>query len=173
MLREAVRSGSEIGKRAKEAMVRGELVSDQIVVGAVIERVSQPDAKSGFVLDGFPRTITQAKAFDDLLQLEQSSLDHVIELRVDESILLERIMMRVAQAQQRGEQTRADDNPEALKIRLDTYNQQTAPLIDYYRLKGLLRTIDGLQPIDAVTEGCFQELGTRKRSFSSEVQLLF
>jgi adenylate kinase len=158
MLRAAVRSGSDIGRQAKEAMERGDLVRDEIVVGAVIERIVQPDANEGFVLDGFPRTIAQAQSFDELLRAKRLTLDHVLELKVDELILLKRITTRAEDAKKRGEQVRADDNPEALKIRLGAYNEQTAPLVAYYRSRGLLRTVDGLQPIDAVTECCFKEI---------------
>jgi adenylate kinase len=158
MLRAAVRSGSKIGKQAKEAMERGDLVKDEIVVGAVMERIVQPDARRGFVLDGFPRTLAQAASFDAHLHTERLALDHVIELRVDEAILLDRITKRADEARRRGEQVRADDNAEALKIRLKAYNMQTAPLTAYYRSKGLLRAVDGLQPIDVVTECCFNEI---------------
>jgi adenylate kinase len=156
MLRAAVQSQTCIGKKAKVVMERGELVPDQLVVAAVIERIAQPDARRGFVLDGFPRTIAQAEAFDDLMHTEGLELDHVIELQVDDQILLSRVMTRAREARERGEQVRADDNQETLQTRLDAYEKQTAPLIDYYRSKDLLKCIDGLQPVDTVTEDVFR-----------------
>jgi len=159
MLRSAVQSGTPIGKKAKAVMERGELVADELVVAAVIERIAQPDARGGFVLDGFPRTIAQAKAFDDLLHAESLELDHAIEIKVNEEMLLARVMTRAREATERGEPVRADDNHEALKIRLDAYNKQTAPLIDYYRSNDLIRSVDGMMPIDAVTESIFRVMG--------------
>ena len=150
MLRAAVQSQTSIGKQAKVLMEKGELVPDELVVAAVVERISQPDAKHGFVLDGFPRTIAQASAFDEVF---------VIELKVDHDRLLERIVTRAREAAERGETVRADDNPEALGVRIDAYNRQTAPLAAYYRSKDLLRDVDGLQPMDAVTADLFQTMG--------------
>lgn len=158
MLRAAVQAGTEIGKKAADIMTRGELVPDQLVVAVVIERVSQVDAQRGFVLDGFPRTIAQAEAFGDHLRDIGIGLDHVIELKVDEAVLLHRVMTRASEARKRDEAVRADDTKEALKVRLDTYNQQTAPLIGFYRLLKLLRTVDGLQPIDVVTKQLFEAM---------------
>ena len=159
MLRAAVQSGSSIGKQAKAVMEKGELVPDQLVIAVVVERISQPDASRGFILDGFPRTIAQAAAFDEVLHQKQLDLDYVIGLKVDENRLLERIATRAREAAERGDTVRADDNPEALKIRIDTYNVQTAPLIAYYRSKRLLRDVDGLEPIDAVTASVFRVIG--------------
>jgi adenylate kinase len=158
MLRAAVHAETGIGRKAKQIMAEGKLVPDELVVAAVIERIAQPDAKRGFVLDGFPRTIGQATAFDDLLHTETAELDRVIELRADEEILLDRIETRAREARQNGRTVRADDNHEALKVRLDAYNEQTAPLIEYYRSKGILRSIDGLQEIDAVTQDVFRAI---------------
>jgi adenylate kinase len=158
MLRAAVQAETGIGRKAKALMAEGKLVPDHLVVAVVIERISQPDSKRGFVLDGFPRTIGQAMAFDDLLHTGAAELDCVIELRVDERILLDRIKMRAQEAKDRGQAVRADDNPEALKIRLDAYNEQTAPLVQYYRSRGVLRSVDGLQAIDAVTHDVFQAI---------------
>jgi adenylate kinase len=121
----------------------------------VIERIARPDARRGFVLDGLPRTIAQAEAFDDLLHTRGLELDHAIELQV-EQILLTRVMARAREARERGEQVRPDDNHETLRIRLDAYKKQTAPLIDYYRSKDILKSIDGLQPVDTVTENVFR-----------------
>lgn len=156
MLRAAVQSGTSIGEKAKGLMERGELVPDQLVVAAVIERISQLDAREGFVLDGFPRTIAQAKAFDDLLHTEGLELDHAIEFKLDDEMLFARVMSRAREANKRGEPVRADDNHEVLKVRLSAYNKQTAPLIDYYRSKNLLRSVDGMMPVDAVTRNVFR-----------------
>jgi len=151
MLRAAVAAGTPVGLRAKAIMERGELVPDEVVVAIIAERIGQADAKRGFVLDGFPRTVPQAEALDRLLEERGLKLDAVIELKVDEGILLKRIETRVAEMTARGEKVRADDNPEALKKRLDAYRAQTAPLVDYYAGTGQLKTVDGMAPIDAVT----------------------
>ena len=158
MLRAQVRANTETGKRASEIMKGGGLVPDQLILEIVEERIAQPDCRNGFALDGFPRTIAQAEALDDYLKTEKLELDHVIELRVAEQILLDRVMARAEQARQQGHAVRADDNLGALKIRLDAYNQETAPLIEYYRSKRILWTIDGLRPIDAVTQDIFNAL---------------
>ena len=151
MLRSAAAARTPIGLKAKDIMARGELVPDDIVVGIVSERIDQPDAKNGFVLDGFPRTVAQAEALDRLLADKGLKLDAVIQLGVDEAILLKRIETRVAEMQARGDKVRADDNPQSFKIRLDAYREQTAPLIDYYGKKGVLRTVDGMAPIGNVS----------------------
>ena len=124
---------------------------DEVVVAIIADRIDQPDAKRGFVLDGFPRTVPQAEALDRLLAERGLKLDGVIELKVDEGILLKRIETRVAEMTARGEKLRADDNPEVLKGRLAAYRAQTAPLADYYAGKGMLKSVDGMAPIDAVT----------------------
>ena len=151
MLRAAAAAKTPIGLKAKTLMDRGDLVPDDIVVGIIADRIELPDAKNGFVLDGFPRTVPQAQALDKLLAERGLKLDGVIELKVDERILLERINTRVAQMLARGEKPRSDDNAEAMKTRLDAYRAQTAPLADYYRGKGALKSVDGMAPIDAVT----------------------
>jgi adenylate kinase len=151
MLRAAIKAGTPIGKRAQGIMARGELVPDEVVVGIIAERMDAPDAERGFVLDGFPRTVKQAEELDELLAKRGLELDAVVELKVDEGILLDRIAKRLRDMQARGEPVRADDNPEAFKIRLDAYRQQTAPLIDYYRQKGHLKSVDGMAEIDHVT----------------------
>jgi adenylate kinase len=161
MLRAAVEAETDVGRKAKQIMAEGGLAPDDLVIAAVIQRISQGDAKRGFVLDGFPRTIAQAAAFDALLDREGLGLDHVIELKADENVLLDRIETRAREARDRGEQVRADDNHEALKVRLDAYNEQTAPLVDYYRGKGVLRSVDGLQGIDAVTRDVFDAIESR------------
>jgi adenylate kinase len=150
MLRAAVAAGTPTGLRAKSIMDRGELVPDDVVVAIIAERIDQPDAKRGFVLDGFPRTVPQAEALERLLAERGLKLDAVIELKVDEGILLRRIEKRVAEMVARGEKVRADDNPEVLKGRLAAYRAQTAPLAGHYAGKGMLKSVDGMAPIDEV-----------------------
>ena len=130
MLRAAVAAGTPVGQRAKAIMDRGELVPDEVVVVIIADRIDQPDAKVGFVLDGFPRTVPQAQALDRLLAERGLRLDGVIELKVDEGILLKRIETRVAEMSARGEKLRAADNPEVLTGRLAAYRAQPAPLVD-------------------------------------------
>jgi adenylate kinase len=132
MLRAAVAAGTPVGMRAKEIMARGDLVPDDVVVAIIADRIGLADAKHGFVLDGFPRTVPQAEALDRLLGERGMQLDAVVELKVNEGILLQRIETRVAEMTARGEKVRADDNPEALKKRLDAYRAQTEPLLVYY-----------------------------------------
>jgi adenylate kinase len=151
MLRAAVAAGTPVGLRAKAIMEAGQLVPDEVVVSIIADRIDQPDAKRGFVLDGFPRTVPQAEALDRLLAERSLKLDAVIELKVDEGILLKRIETRVAEMTARGEKPRADDNPETMKGRLAAYRAQTAPLAYYYASKGMHRPVDGMQPIDVVT----------------------
>jgi adenylate kinase len=149
MLRAAGAAGTATGRRAAEIMERGELVPDQLVVGLIVERIAQPDAARGFILDGFPRTVAQAKRLDGVLNAYE--LDCVLELKVDEQHLLDRILGRAIQARENGEAVRADDNEEALSVRLAAYANQTKPLTDYYAAKGLLKTIDASLPVDRVT----------------------
>ncbi len=151
MLRAAVKAETPIGLKAKDIMASGALVPDEIVVGIIADRIEQPDAANGFILDGFPRTVPQAVALDTLLMERAMKLDAVIELRVNEGVLLQRVETRIAQMQARGEPVRADDNPEALKTRLDAYRAQTAPLIEYYEQRRMLSTIDGMMPVAEVT----------------------
>ena len=150
MLRTAVAAGTPIGRRAKDIIARGELVPDEVVVEIVAERISEPDARKGFILDGFPRTVPQAHALDRMLAQKGLKLDAVVELKVDEGILRKRIESRIAQMRARGEALRADDNPDALKRRLSAYRDLTAPLVVYYAMQGTLRTVDGMQPISEV-----------------------
>ena len=159
MLRAAVAAGTPVGLRAKSIMERGELVPDEVVVAIIADRIGQADAKRGFVLDGFPRTVPQAEALDRLLAERGLNLDAVIELKVDEGILLRRIEKRVAEMTARGETIRADDNPGVLKERLSAYRAQTAPLADYYAQKGMLKSVDGMAPIDEVTATIGRHLG--------------
>lgn len=151
MLREAIKAGTPIGKTAQSIMARGDLVPDDVVVGIISDRLDEPDTGPGFVLDGFPRTVKQAEALDRLLAGKGLKLDGVVELKVDEGMLLNRIERRLADTQARGEPVRADDNPEAFKTRLGAYREQTAPLIDYYRQKGSLKSVDGMAGVDEVT----------------------
>ena len=137
---------------AKQIMDRGELVPDDLVVSVVTDRIDQSDAVNGFILDGFPRTVGQAEALDQELASRGIELDAVLELEVDEDALLDRIRGRAAAAANNGERIRSDDNPEVLETRLDVYREQTAPVTEYYRSQGLLNAVDGLRPIDAVTD---------------------
>jgi adenylate kinase len=150
MLRAAAKAGTPIGLTAKDIMDRGGLVPDYVVVGIVADRIEQPDAKRGFILDGFPRTVPQAEALDRMLEDKGLTLDAVIELKVDDGMLLDRIEKRAGEAMARGEPVRADDNPETLKKRLLAYYAQTAPLADYYARKGRLSSLDGMASIDQV-----------------------
>jgi adenylate kinase len=151
MLRDAVKAGTALGRQVKDIMAGGGLCPDEVVVGIVEERIQQPDARKGFILDGFPRTVPQAAALDRFLSEKDLLLDAVIELRVDEEALVKRIENRIAEMKARGEALRDDDNPEVLRQRLDAYRRQTAPLINYYRDKNLLRTVNGMAPIPEVT----------------------
>jgi adenylate kinase len=151
MLRAAAKDGTPIGRQAQEIMARGGLVPDNVVVGIVGQRIEEPDARKGFILDGFPRTVPQAVALDRMLQRRGLALDAVIELRVDEDALVRRIESRIAEMKARGETVRDDDNPEVLHHRLRAYREQTAPLIAYYRQQGVLRTVNGMAPIPDVT----------------------
>ncbi|TPQ28039.1 adenylate kinase [Bradyrhizobium guangdongense] len=151
MLRAAVAAGTPVGLKAKEIMAGGGLVPDDVVVGIISDRIDQPDAKKGFILDGFPRTVPQAEALDDLLKQKHLKLDGVIELRVNESALLSRVETRVAQMRERGEEVRLDDTPEVLTKRLASYRSQTEPLIHYYSERRKLSTVDGMMAIDEVT----------------------
>jgi len=152
MLRAAVNAGSPVGLRAKEIMARGELVPDDVVVAIVSDRIDEPDARKGFILDGFPRTVPQAHALDRMLAEKGLKLNAVIELRVDEGALLKRIEKRIAEMKARGQPLRDDDNPDALRRRLLAYRDQTAPLVTYYKLQSVLRTIDGMAAISDVAD---------------------
>ena len=150
MLRAAVKAKTPIGRKAEAIMARGELLPDDMVVAIVSDRIDEPDARKGFILDGFPRTVAQAEALERLLVEKGIRLDAVVELKVDEGALLKRLASRIAEMRARGESVRPDDNPEALKTRLDVYRTQTAPLIAFYGKKGLLKSVDGMAPIEAV-----------------------
>ncbi|MCK1652187.1 adenylate kinase [Bradyrhizobium sp. 149] len=158
MLRAAVAAGTPVGLKAKEIMASGGLVPDDVVVGIISDRIDQPDARNGFILDGFPRTVPQAEALDELLKHKHLKLDAVIELRVNESALLSRVETRVAQMRERGEEVRLDDTPEVLTKRLASYRSQTEPLIHYYSERRKLSTIDGMMAIDEVTRAIHRQL---------------
>ena len=151
MLRAAVAAQTPVGLKAKDIMASGGLVPDEIVVGIISDRLDQPDAANGFILDGFPRTVPQAEALDELLKKKHMKLDAVIELRVNESALLQRVETRVAEMRARGEEVRVDDTPEVLTKRLASYRSQTEPLIHYYSERRKLLTVDGMMTIEHVT----------------------
>jgi adenylate kinase len=151
MLRAAVAAETEIGLKAKDIMAAGGLVSDEIVIGIISDRIEQPDAANGFILDGFPRTVPQAEALDALLKTKGLKLDAAVELRVNESALLQRVEARVAEMTARGEVVRVDDTPEVLSKRLASYRTSTEPLVHYYSDKRKLVTIDGMMTIEEVT----------------------
>jgi adenylate kinase len=150
LLRVAVAAESPLGLKVKHVMARGELVPDDMVVALIAERIDAPEAKNGFILDGFPRTVKQAEALDRLLSERGLKLDGVIELKVDEGMLIDRIEKRVAQTKAKGHAVRADDDPTVLKQRVANYRKLTAPLSDYYRRKGSLVAINGMQAVDQV-----------------------
>jgi adenylate kinase len=150
MLRAEIGAGTELGLRVKDIMARGKLVPDDVVVEIVSERIDQPDAGKGFILDGFPRTVEQALALDRMLKGKGLKLDGVIELKVDFGVLEKRIASRIAETKARGAALRADDDPEVLKARVEAYREQMPPVIDYYRLEGSLKSVDGMAPIPEV-----------------------
>ncbi len=172
MLRAAVASGSELGQKAKGVMERGELVSDELIVGLIQDRIAQPDCAKGFILDGFPRTVAQAKALDGMLTQGGAKLDRVIEMEVDEKALTERIVGRFSCAKcgagyhdkfkrpkvegvcdvcgSKEFTRRKDDNAETVKTRMAAYRAQTEPLLPYYRARGILAKVDGMAPMDDV-----------------------
>ena len=150
MLRAAVAAGTEIGKKAKAVMDAGQLVSDEIVIGIVSDRIEEPDAKNGFVLDGFPRTVAQAEALDRLLADKKLKLDAVIEFKVDAEKLVDRIVRRAEEAKAAGQPVRKDDNPEVFRKRLEEFRALTAALTPFYAKSGLLKPVDGMAPIEEV-----------------------
>jgi adenylate kinase len=159
MLRAAVAAQTPIGLQAKDIMASGSLVPDEIVIGIISDRLDQPDMKNGFILDGFPRTVPQAQALDELLRKKHIKLDAVVELRVNESALLSRVETRVAEMRARGENVRVDDTPEVLSKRLASYRSLTEPLIHYYSERRKLLTVDGMMTIEHVTREINRILG--------------
>ena len=159
MLRAAVAAETPVGLRAKDIMASGSLVPDEMVIGIISDRLDQPDMKNGFILDGFPRTVPQAEALDELLKKKHMKLDAVIELRVNESALLSRVETRVAEMRARGEDVRIDDTPEVLSKRLASYRALTEPLIHYYSERRKLLTVDGMMTIEHVTREINRILG--------------
>jgi adenylate kinase len=157
MLRAAVADGTEVGKLAKDIMARGDLVPDDVVVGIISDRIEQPDCAAGFILDGFPRNVAQASALDRMLDQKGMGLDAVVELGVDDAILIDRIEARAAETQGG---PRPDDNAEALKKRLEVYHGQTAPLIVYYRDRGILKTVNGMADVETVSREIEEVLKT-------------
>jgi len=146
MLREAIANGTELGRKAKSVMDAGKLVADDIIIGMIAERLSSPECANGVILDGFPRTIEQAKGLDSMLDDMGLNIYRVIEMQVDESILADRIKKRA----QESDQVRDDDNVEVLKKRLKVYHENTAPIIPYYKDGGKVSVVDGMQPIEDV-----------------------
>lgn len=157
MLRLAIKQGTEIGNQVKDIMARGELVSDDIVIDLIANSIDGPECAKGFILDGFPRTLAQAKGLDEVLGARNIGLDAVIALNVDDGILLERIEKR---ARENAGDPRADDNAEALKKRLEIYHAQTRPAIGYYADKGVLKTVDGMADIETVAMNVAKALET-------------
>ena len=151
MLRAAVKAGTEVGRKAEAIMKSGGLVSDEIVIGIIADRIEEPDCAKGFILDGFPRTLKQADALGALLESKGKKLDAVIEIKVDDTILVSRIENRARETLAAGGTVRADDNAEALKTRLMAYYRETAPLIGYYYAYRMLQTVDGMAPIAEVS----------------------
>ena len=147
MLRAAIAAKSELGKKVEAILAKGDLVPDDVVIGIIGERYDRPDCCGGAIFDGFPRTIAQAEALDRMLAQRGLKIDHVIELKVNDEILLRRVEQRIRES---GGASRADDTPETLKARLEVYYKNTAPLIAYYRNQGKLKTVDGMAPIEEV-----------------------
>ncbi|MBI1329957.1 MAG: adenylate kinase [Alphaproteobacteria bacterium] len=151
MLRAAIKAGTELGKTVEAILARGDLVSDDVVIGIIAERLDQADCAGGAIFDGFPRTIAQAEALDALMARRGKKIDLVIVLKVDDKVLVSRAEQRMKETLAAGGTPRADDTPETLKARLEVYYKNTAPLIDYYTGQGKVVTVDGMAPIEAVT----------------------
>lgn len=150
MLRAAVAAGTPVGLKAKAVMDSGGLVSDEIVIGIIRDRIAEKDAAKGFILDGFPRTVAQAEALEGLLAEKKLKLDAVIELKVDQDALVGRIVKRAEEARASGQPVRKDDDPEVFKTRLAAYNRDTAAVTPFYAARGALSVIDGMKPIAEV-----------------------
>ncbi|HTR12341.1 MAG TPA: adenylate kinase [Roseiarcus sp.] len=164
MLRAAVEAGTPIGLKAKAIMESGALVPDEMVIGIINDRISEPDAKNGFILDGFPRTLKQAEELEAMLAAKRLKLDAAIELKVDPAKLVERIVTRAAEAKAAGLPARKDDDPEVFKSRYAAYERDTAAVTPFYRRRGLLHEVDGMAPIDQVAaaiDAILTEVATR------------
>lgn len=159
MLRAARTSGTEMGKMVAAVMDRGDLVTDEIVIGLIREQLESDNDATGYIFDGFPRTLAQADALGDLLSEMGQPLDAVIELQVNDEVLVDRIVGRAKEAAAAGKPVRADDNEESLKVRLMAYYKQTSPLIGYYHAKGELQSVDGLASIEDVAASITKALG--------------
>ena len=159
MLRAAVAAGTPIGLKAKAVMESGGLVSDDIVIGIIRDRIAEKDAAAGFILDGFPRTVAQAEALETLLAEQSLKLNAVIELQVDQDALVGRIIRRAEEAKAAGQPVRKDDDPEVFKTRLAAYNRDTAAVTPFYAARGQLTAIDGMKPIADVAAAIDKVLG--------------
>lgn len=159
MLRAAVKAGTPVGLKAKAVMEAGELVSDDLVIGIISDRIDEPDCANGYILDGFPRTVAQAEALDGILREKGSQLDAVIELVVDEAAMLQRIMTRREETIAAGQPVRKDDDPQVFKERMEDYRAKTAPVSGFYKNSGQLQTVDGMQSIDGVAAQIDKILG--------------
>lgn len=164
MLRAAVAAGSEVGLEAKDLMARGELCPDRLVVQIVADRIEQPDAARGFILDGFPRTVHQAEALETMLREKGIGLDAVVELSVDEGALIERVEGRARDAAAAGKPIRSDDAPDVVRKRIADYNAVTAQLRPFYKNRGVYASVDGMAPIDEVATGIDEILAEAKAS---------
>ncbi|HEY8962931.1 MAG TPA: adenylate kinase [Alphaproteobacteria bacterium] len=159
MLRAEIAANSDIGVNAKSYMDKGALVPDDVLVAMIEHRITQPDCKNGFILDGFPRTIPQAEALDAMFEKHGTPLDAVVEFQVDENELFARVEKRAADARAAGQEPRADDNPETLKKRLGVYKDQTYPVLGYYKGKGVVKAVNGMNPVEAVAADVDAALG--------------
>jgi adenylate kinase len=162
MLRAAVKAGTDLGKQVEAILTKGDLVTDEIVIGIIGDRYDQPDCQFGAVFDGFPRTIPQAEALDTMLAARKRKIDLVIELKVDEAALLARAEQRYKEAVAKGETPRSDDNPETVKNRQAVYHRDTAAVLPYYRDQGKVLTVDGMAPIEAVTNAIATAIDSKK-----------
>jgi adenylate kinase len=151
MLRAEIAAGTDLGVKAKAIMDAGNLVSDDIMIGMIANRIDQPDCEKGVIFDGFPRTVDQAEALDAMLFVKGKPLDVVIQFEVDEEELVSRLQTRIQQTIDAGKEVRGDDNVETFRKRLGVYRDQTAPILPYYEKAGILKKVDGMQPIDFVT----------------------
>lgn len=164
MLRAAVKAGTDVGKKAEAIIKKGGLVPDEIVIGIIEDRLGEGDCRQGFILDGFPRTLRQADALDEVLAAKKMALDGVIEIKVDDDILIGRIEKRAREALAASESVRSDDNAESLRVRLLAYYRETAPLIGYYYAHHKLRSVNGMVPVEEVSRLIERELQLMKKS---------